>query len=293
MIDWPSYNQSLVRRGQVLLDYDVLEDWDHELSQMNHGKVGEPYAYPDSFIQLLGYMRAYFHLPFRQTQGVVIAHASTKVPCIPNYSTISRRVSRLDIKIKINERLLGNDIVIALDSTGIKVANRGEWIRHKWHIRKGYLKIHVAVDIKNKKIISLEVTSEEVHDGKMLSKLVDNASSSRGNHVKRVLADGMYDSNNNFRYISKNHIKPGIKTKSNSKVKQTNCHARNMSVTRQQTNLKRWKCSVSYGYRWIAETAFSSIKRMFGEHVTARKFPNMVKEIFLKAALYNMFNRMT
>jgi len=173
MIDWPSYNQSLVRRGQVLLDYDVLEDWDHELSQMNHGKVGEPYAYPDSFIQLLGYMRAYFHLPYRQTQGVVIAHASTKVPCIPNYSTISRRVSRLDIKIKINERLLGNDIVIALDSTGIKVANRGEWIRHKWHVRKGYLKIHVAVDIKNKKIISLEVTSEEVHDGKMLRKFVD------------------------------------------------------------------------------------------------------------------------
>jgi len=32
---------------------------------------------------------------------------------------------------------------------------------------------------------------------------------------------------------------------------------------------------------------------MFGEHVTARKFPNMVKEIFLKATLYNMFNRMT
>ena len=43
-----------------------------------------------------------------------------------------------------------------------KVANRGEWIRHKWHVRRGYLKIHVAVNIKNKKIISLEVTSEEV-----------------------------------------------------------------------------------------------------------------------------------
>jgi IS5 family transposase len=254
---------------------------------MNEGKVGEPYAYPDSFIQLLGYMRAYFHLPYRQTQGVVIAHASTRVPCIPDYSTISRRVNRLDIKI--NERL-GNDIVIALDSTGIKVANRGEWIRRKWHVRKGYLKIHVAVDIKNKKIISLEVTSEEVHDGKMLRKLVDSAS--ENNHVKGVLADGMYDSNNNFRYLSKNHIKPGIKTRSNSKVKSTNCQARNMSVVKQQANFKRWKRSVSYGYRWMAETAFSSIKRMFGEHVTARKFPHMVKEIFLKATLYNMFNRM-
>ena len=66
-----------------------------------------------------------------------------------------------------------------------------------------------------------------------------------------------------------------------------------MSVIRQEANLKR-KRRVNYGYRWLAETAaFSSIKRMFGEHVTARKFPNMVKEIFLKAALYNMFNRMT
>jgi hypothetical protein len=37
--------------------------------------------------------------------------------------------------------------------------------------------------------------------------------------AKRVLADGMYDSNKNFRYLSKNHIKPAIKTRRNSKVK--------------------------------------------------------------------------
>ena len=271
MIDWPFYNESLVRRGQVLLDFDVVDRWDHELSQMNLGKVGEPYCYPDSFIQLLGYMRAYFHLPYRQTQGVVIAHAN-KVPNTPHYSTISRRINRLEIKI--NERL-GNDIIIALDSTGLKVANRGEWMRHKWHVRKGYLKIHIAVDIKKKRILSLEVTSEEVHDGKILKKLVDDASAN--NKVKRVLADGMYDSNKNFRYLSKNHIKPGIKTRSNSKTRSTNCYARNMSVLRQQTNLKRWKRSMSYGYRWMAETVFSSIKRTFGEHVTARKFPYMVK----------------
>src|SRR5919112_4362997 len=129
-----------------------------------------------------------------------------QVPYILYNSTISRRINKLEIKI--NEKI-GNDIVIALDSTGIKVANRGEWMRHKWHVRKGYLKIHVAVDIKKKRILSLEITSEEVHDGKMLKKLVDNAS--ENNEVKRALADGMYDSNNNFRYLSKNHIKPGIK----------------------------------------------------------------------------------
>lgn len=88
------------------------------------------------------------------------------------------------------------------------------------------------------------------------------------------------------------NIRAGIKTRSNSKVISTNCHARNTSVLRQQTNLKRWKRSVSYGHRWIAETVFSSIKRTFGEHITARKFPHKVKEILLKATLYNMFNRM-
>jgi hypothetical protein len=90
----------------------------------------------------------------------------------------------------------------------------------------------------------------------------------------------------------KTHIKPGIKTRSNSKIRPINCHARNMSVTRQQTNLKRWKRSVSYGQRWMAETVFSSIKRTFGEHVSARKFPNMGKELILKALRYNMFATM-
>jgi DDE family transposase len=64
----------------------------------------------------------------------------------------------------------------------------------------------------------LEVTSEEVHDGKMLNNLIDNPSGN--NNLKGIVADGMYDSNNNFRYLSKKHIKPGIKTRSNSKLNQ-------------------------------------------------------------------------
>ncbi|MGI0022386.1 MAG: IS5 family transposase [Nitrososphaeraceae archaeon] len=288
MRDWSSYNESLVRRGQVLLDFDVIDNWYKDLDIINRAKVGEPYAYPNSFVQLLGYMRAYFHLPYRQTEGVVKAHAGNKVPSIPHYSTINRRVNRLDIRI--NEKV-GNDIVIAIDSTGIKVSNRGEWIRHKWHIRKGYLKIHVAVDIRKKKILSLETTSEEVHDGQVLKRLVDRTSEK--NRVKRALADGTYDSNSNFRYLTQNHIQAGIKTRRNSKVNSTNCKSRNMAVLRQQRNIKRWKRSVSYGYRWMFETVFSSMKRMFGEHVTARKFPNMIKEMFLKASLYNRFSSMT
>ncbi len=43
--------------------------------------------------------------------------------------------------------------------------------------------------------------------------------------------------------------------------------------------------------RWIVETAFSSIKRMFGEHSMAIKFQDMVEEMMLKVSLYNLFTR--
>jgi hypothetical protein len=190
----------------------------------------------------------------------------------------------------VNERL-GNDIIIALDSTGIKVSNRGgEWMRHKSHVRRrGYLKIHVAVDIRKKKVVSLQVTSEEVHDSsKVLKKLVKAAS--ENNDVKRVLADGAYDSKKNFRYLSDYGIHAAIKVKKNSSGKANGCcYPRKLAVLQQLSNFDKWKASVSYGHRWIAESVFSAIKRMFGEHVMARNYQNMVKEMFLKISLYNIF----
>jgi transposase len=47
-----------------------------------------------------------------------------------------------------------------------------------------------------------------------------------------------------------------------------------------------------YGDRWSVECAFSVIKRIFGEYVSAKKFVNMAKEMSMKVSLYNMFMRM-
>jgi hypothetical protein len=37
---WSIYYQSLVRRGEILLGFDVINDWDAELKEMNKDKVG-------------------------------------------------------------------------------------------------------------------------------------------------------------------------------------------------------------------------------------------------------------
>jgi hypothetical protein len=46
-------------------------------------------------------------------------------------------------------------------------------------------------------------------------------------------------------------------------------------------------------FRWVVEGVFSVVKRVFGEYVLARKFVNMVKEVVMKAYLYNIFMALT
>ena len=297
-MNWKKYNESLVKRGEILLDFDVIDNWDSELEKMNQGKEGRKFVYPDSFIKLLGYVRAYFHLPYRQTEGIVRAHAANTLPSIPDYSRICRRINRLDIKIDDDDQdkssLQHDDnFVIAIDSTGVKVTNRGEWIRHKWKVKRGYLKIHIAVDIKKKRILSLQVTSEQVHDGKILPELVDDITIKQNKVVETAIMDGAYDNNKNFQFLSFKGIQPAIKVRKNAKYRKTNHYLRNKNVQSQKTNLQQWKDSVDYGQRWIVETVFSCIKRMFGEYVTAIRFENMIKEMILKASLYNWFQSIT
>ena len=105
--------------------------------------------------------------------------------------------------------------------------------------------------------------------------------------------DGAYDNNKNFQFLSFRGIKPAIKVRKNSRCRKTNHYQRNKTVKLQKNNLQNWKYSVCYGQRWIVETVFSCIKRMFGEHVTAIRLENMIKEMVLKASLYNLFQSIT
>ena len=291
MVHWPSYNQSLVRRGEILFAYDFLDIWDDDLARMNENKNGKKYQFPDSLILVIGYIRVYFRLPYRQTEGIIKATGKS-LPDHPSYSQICRRVNKLDIPSKrADDDDDDESIVIAIDSTGIKVTNRGQWMQDKWNVgKKGYLKIHVAMNTKTKEILALEVTDEKLHDGKVMEHLVEQVL--ENNHdakIKSLLGDGAYDSNENFKYLQKKRIRPGIKVRKNSISSLKNNKLRNREVSSQIKDLFKWKKKRKYGHRWMAETAFSSMKRMFGEHASATKFQNMVKEMTMKVSLYNLF----
>lgn len=102
-------------------------------------------------------------------------------------------------------------MVILIDGTGIKVTNHGEW---KHRERKGYIKIHVGVDIKTKQVVSLEVSDERTDDGEMLKPLVKEAR--RKVRVRKALGDGGYDTHDNFQFLAACGIEAGIEVREDS-----------------------------------------------------------------------------
>lgn len=287
--DWKAYNEELVRRGELLLDPAFLSGRRRELERSNEGKEGRPFRYPACLMSMLAAIHAYL-LPYRQLEGFVrvfAEHVEEVRGAAPDYSTIWWRVARVTLEIDpAVDRT--RDVVIAVDSTGIKVSNRGEWMRHKWAVKRGFVKFNVAVDVKTGRMLSVEVTKEDVGDVGMLPPLVEQARK-RGANVTGVIADGAYDSRANFRYLSDRGIEPVIRVRRTSSMHALGCMPRKLVVQEQLSDYEGWRKRHGYGRRWMVESAISSFKGTFGEHVTARKWRYMVNEVLLKAAVYNMF----
>ena len=145
-------------------------------------------------------------------------------------------------------------------------------------------------DTKSKQAVSIQVTEAHVSDGSQTEPLVKEAISK--NSVERAYGDGAYDSRANFNFLSENHIDPAIKVRKNAVPKAKGSFARKQAVMAQQSDFEEWKKEKGYGDRWAVEGAFSSIKRIFGEYVSAKKFVNMAKEMETKISLYNLFIQM-
>jgi IS5 family transposase len=111
----------------------------------------------------------------------------------------------------------------------------------------------VAVDIKTKQVVSLEVSDERTDDGEKLVPLVRGAK--RRARVKKVLGDSGYDSHENFEFLAAEGIEAGIKVREDSNP---DCGEREEVVRAYLQDPPGWKERVGYGRRWMAESAASA-----------------------------------
>jgi len=279
--DWPEYNAKLVRRGEFYLDLSCVKNWGRELREMNRRKRGAPYKYPNTFITFASIIYTFFQIPYRQLEGF-IGKISVYEPGLvaADYTTLHKRISKQSLEIEIPE----NDAVVAVDSTGIKVTNRGDWMREKHGTkRRGWLKVHVAVDVESKRLLSLEVTEEDTSDSEVLRPLLKDI------NIEEGLMDGAYDTNDAFEFMKSKGVDcPGIKIRENAVVGKGESSRSTAVLEFKKMGYKGWKQMHQYGRRWAAEGFFSSIKRIFGETVRASSPEGMVAEIKRAFILYNI-----
>jgi len=269
--NWKEYNKKLVKRGEFYINPRFLDTWNKEIREMNSGKVGQPYLYPNSMVEFLAILHSK-GFDYRALQGILQA-LSNKLGGFPVivYSQIRRRSMKLPMGFKPKT----NHLAVASDSSGIKVSNRGDWIREKWDERRGWIKAVIMGDTEGN-IVDVRIGNED---------LDENASSRgmlRNNHesIDRFLGDGWYDAKENFALLNQLGIEPVIKIRSNASTNADGCMARKKEVlSYKELGYKKWAKEKGYGMRWPAsEGILSAVKRIFGESVRSHKKRNMYHE---------------
>lgn len=95
--NWAEYNQALKQRGSLELwvSADLLDSWRAEPS----GRPGNQPVYSDFAIQIVIQFGKVFHQKLRQTEGLLedIFRLMRVKLFVPDYSTVSRRASRLKV----------------------------------------------------------------------------------------------------------------------------------------------------------------------------------------------------
>ena len=281
--DWFEYNSKLIKRGEWFFDFSFLESIPQELKEMNKNKVGNPYQYTNSFIEFESKLQPYFD--YRSIQGICKS-LSEKVNGFPvnHYSNICRRVN--DLELNLPDIDFDKPIFVGNDGSGIKVSNRGEWMRQKWQVRRGWIKAVITVDVEKKKILDIEVFEKGDSEPDIFERHV-NSLVKRGVQIRKACADGAHDKRKLFNALEKHKIEQAIKPRSNASTKARGSASRAREVRKfKELGYEDWAKEKKYGMRWATEAKFSCVKRKFGEYVRSAKKRNMIEEARRKFVLY-------
>lgn len=288
--NWPKYNEELVMRGYFYINPAFLSTWNEEIEQMNAGKVGEPYLYPNSMIEFLAILSPKYD--DRALQGIMYAlsEKNNNFPVI-SYSQINRRVNSLNLEFPIKEskNIIFEEDIVGSDASGIKVSNRGEWIRHKWKVQRGWIKVVILGNKKGRVVDVMVGVEDELNENESSRTMLKIHHKT----ISKFLGDGGLDAKENFNLCRELKITPIIKIDKNASDQARQCMTRwKYSQEQKKLGYKKWARKRGYGFRWVCtEGIFSAVKRMEGEYVSATKKENMLHEAKMKFWIYEKIRR--
>ena len=292
--NWKEYNESLVNRGRidVYIDKETEEGW---YVTPRKGKPGKPKKYSDLAIQLTFQFGKVFHQRLRQTEGLV--NSIFKILGldldVPDHSTLSRRLSDLNIQLPM---LPKDNIVIIIDSTGLKIYGEGEWKvrKHGWSKHRTWRKAHIAVT-PDGEVRAAKLTGNNTSDSEVVADLFSQEEA----NIETISADGAYDTRNVYDLCQKNNISNVlIPPQRNAKIwhhgnLKSKPHPRDENLREiRRTSRKKWKESAGYHIRSLSETAMFRFKTIFGNSLNSRKFKNQQNEFMIAISAMNKMTRL-
>lgn len=287
--DWPVYNEQLVKRGEFLLELSFVKNWDRELVEMNKGKVGQPFAFPESLINFQAVLHAK-KIDYRGIKGITIKLVEiASLPAYNDYSTINRRVNKLAVKLELPQ---GDNLVLFNDGSSFQAIAGGEYMREKYGKKnRVWVQIIILGDKEHKEPVSFEVNivhESEADSAKMqVEKLLDD-----GIKIKAVGGDGSMDEMGLWNFLQQNKIQPIIKPDKNARDDSENELRNSVVEERNEMGYKGWAKKNKYGFRWVAtEGIFSAIKRIFGEQLAAITEIGLIQEAKIKIWAYQKIKR--
>jgi hypothetical protein len=213
---------------------------------------------------------------------------------IPNFSTLCRRQKSLPVEIE--KRLKwGENLVVGIDSTGLKVSGEGEWKvrKHGWSKHRTWRKLHICIDLETQKILAAELTTNGENDARVGKQMLDGKTL----NINAFHGDGAYD-DIEFREFLGKEIQPVIPPPKNAIIRKSENNEplpehiikRNEAVEYvKKQGLKQWKTQHCYHKRSLNETVMFRFKKIFGGELDARIMENQRTEILLKCMILNTF----
>jgi Transposase DDE domain len=249
-------------------------------------------------------VEAYYFRTFIQLSNIPHYTTLQKFAAKTTETLLAKIISSFVLLLHIRRRMLKikpsvgelnfeeNDepITLIVDASGLAVLKKGDYIEEKWvREKKEFIKLHIAVDEKSKKVISFRITKGNVHDTKKFTPLIKEAAEKYD--IDKVHADKAYDNRKNFNILDDINVEPSIIIRKNASTKsKEGCPLRRDEVFLiKKLGFEGWKQLKDAGRRWIAEIVFSSIKRVMGEDLLSKKFAAQKVEAGLKVMLYNQF----
>ncbi len=197
--NWGEYNGFLKQRGNLFLYFDddfSGERWKYRGERKPGGRI----KYDDGIIKACYGVKFLFKLPLRQTQGLCESLLKKVWPDmeVPNYTTMSRRLAKMEIEVKDYRRDKGDkeNLDIVIDSTGISIYNNtGSHGSKASDVRKHrgfdqYRKVSLCMDLKSGRIIRARYDEPRVSDDAAGVRILRDLKE----RPRSLRADGAYDS---------------------------------------------------------------------------------------------------